>query len=131
MPSQVQNFTNTAAETGLQMGLAGGMGYLCARLFMSVNPWTAAACCATTYLVRTVTAPLFDDLFAFRGANDASKLLGTTLSFVGSICAGAAITSVFVGPIPIYSAFVLSIMTVALSILMVSAARYCFGNHAG
>ena len=81
---------NPLSETLIESTVAGGAGYLCARIFMSINPVHAAVVSAISLAVSKVARGLFDVLFNNVNSNFASRLVGNILNI--TTCAALSVS---------------------------------------
>jgi hypothetical protein len=89
----IRNIINQASDTVLNSAAAAGIGYLCARAFMAINPVHVAVASAISVVVSKVTDPIFDKIFAGEKASKASKFLGNVLNITTSVAASAGIAT--------------------------------------
>ncbi|HEV8051216.1 MAG TPA: hypothetical protein VGP47_01890 [Parachlamydiaceae bacterium] len=101
--TQIQNALNVASETILTSAAFAGAGYLCARVFMSLNPVHAAVVSAVSVVVSKVTTPIFDKVFNGEKANESSRFLGAVLNVSASVIASSALATALGYPVSIAS----------------------------
>ena len=77
--SRIQNTINLVSEIVLNSAAAAGIGYLCARAFMAINPVHVAVACAVSFAVSKATKPIFEKIYAGENVNEASRILGLVL----------------------------------------------------
>ena len=109
----IQKLVNLASDTVINSAAAAGIGYLCARAFMTLNPVHAAVVSAVSVVVSKVTNPIFNWIFAGEQANKASKFLGNVLNITASVAASAAIATSLGYPVTVTSFLVLNAVTIA------------------
>lgn len=123
----IQHCLNQTAETVLHMGVAGAVGSLVARIFTSINPLSAFIYSSSYILVKKCVEPIFKDIFSCQGANEAIRIVGSALGIAASIAISAGITTVVAAtPFSFASGALLSITTVALSIILTKGMEFCF-----
>lgn len=126
--TNIQSVINETSQTILECGAAAAIGYLCARVFTSINPAHAAVVSAVSILVSKIVDPVFQRVFAGPGANDASKFLGTVLNITLSVSASAAIASAMGFPISATAFFwlnivgILAVPVVTIAVVVAAAA---------
>lgn len=94
MATEIQKCINQTSNVIAPMATAAGVGYLCARIFLSINPVNAAVFSASAALISRLIAPVFEETFGGWAANDASKICGTILGTATAIALSAAVSTV-------------------------------------
>ena len=117
--SVIQDVVNFTSKAVVNSAVNAGAGYLCARVFMSINPIHAAVVAGVSSVVSNVSTPIFNKIFAGENANSASKLLGTVLNVTTIIIAPVSIAASLGYPISIGSS--LCLFGIMLAATIVSA----------
>lgn len=94
MTTEIQRCLDQITDVIAPMLVSAGVGYLCARVFLTINPIHAAVFSASASLISRVIAPIFEETFGGWAANDASRISGRLLGIGTAIALSAAISTV-------------------------------------
>lgn len=119
---------NIACDVVRDMAGGAGLGYLCARIFTTINPVAGAIFGATATLISKLARPVFKSLFEGPGANESSKTIGWLLENTVGILASAAITTYAGYSMTAYSALILTVSALAAPLIIVVGAVLLAGS---
>jgi hypothetical protein len=85
------NAVNQFSGVIVAAAFSGGLGYISARIFTSIDPMYGGVYGIVSALVSKVTGPLFDKIFAHQGADANSKCVGNILNTLTGIAVSLAI----------------------------------------
>lgn len=128
--STIHDIVNWASSTVVNTGVSAGVGYLCARAFMSINPVHGAVVAAVSCVVSRVADPIFTAIFGGDKANMASKFVGTVLNITASVGGTLAIASALGFPVTLYSFACLTAIMTAASLITAIALTAILGTAA-
>ena len=125
---------NETSELVLHSVTAAGVGYLCARVFMStINPIHAAVVTGLAALASRITKPLFDKIFGGFHSNQASRVLGSILNITSSVAIAASVATAIGFPVSMPAFLCLNAFTIgafALVALGVTVVKVIETKHA-
>lgn len=131
MTQPLQKCLNTTSETMFHMAAAAGVGYLCSRVVLVVDPVAGGVFCALNALVSKFVNPLFDLFFQRKGTSEATQTVGSFLSTACGIASAVALTQ-FAGLSLSYSAgFLLICSIVAIKIITTIGMALAMAHLAG
>jgi hypothetical protein len=126
MATEIQKCLNYSAEVITPIVAAGGMGYLCARLFLTIDPVHAAVFSASASLISTAITPFFEKNFCGWAASDASKICGRILGIGTAIALSAAASTVLGFPITFNAGLIIT--GTIFAVIITAAAVFDFVN---
>lgn len=114
----IRSIINFSSDVALKSLLSGGVGYLAARAFTSINPIHGGVFCSVVSLVSKVITPLFERAFSGYGANQSSRVLGGLLGIATVIGISSLITTGIGFTMPYTSALYLVALSVGTFVLI-------------
>lgn len=129
MAIDIQRCVNRVSEELPTLAVSGGMGYLCARVFLTIDPVHAAVFSASAALISKIITPFFEDNFNGWAASDASRLTGRLLAMMSSIAMSAGVSTVLGFPISLGASAALAGTIFVVSAVAAAAIDVIRGNR--
>ena len=129
MTIDIQKCVDRAAESIPSMAVAGGMGYLCARAFLTIDPVHAAVFSASAALISKIITPFFENTFNGWAASDASRTTGRILGVGSAIALSAGVSTALGFPISFGAGAVLAGTIFVVSAVTAAAIDVIRGNR--
>ncbi|MBA3816368.1 MAG: hypothetical protein H0X29_07585 [Parachlamydiaceae bacterium] len=108
MATDVQKCVNQTSNVIAPLAIAAGVGYLCARVFLIINPIHAAVFSASAVIVSSVVAPIFEKAFGGWTSSEASRICGKILGTGTAIALSAAVSTMLGFPVAFSEGIVLT-----------------------
>jgi hypothetical protein len=98
--ANIQPTVNTLSNIAVNTLLAGGIGYLCTRIFTKIPPVHGGILAGTTILIKMLVMDrIFNKIFNGPGATDMSRATGHILSTAASMAIGTVVSTAIGFPI--------------------------------